>query len=415
MTSTLAERRPTERSFERLYRAYVQDVYRYSLMLLRNTADAEDVAQTTFMKAYSAIQRGDRPRHPRQWLITIAHNTCRTRVRDDKRRPLEVSFDEGITPSNAPPADDEVDVPQLVKALGALSFNQRSALVMRELEGRSYREIAEVLEISGSAVETLLFRARCALREQLEGPLTCGEAERALSLQLDGRLDSEERGRLRAHLRECGECASLARRQRARRAALRSLGPLQLPASLASWGGAPAAPSLALKVAAILAAGVAAAGTAQDGAKAVAPQAEASLAAPDAQASPFGSRAAGAARPEAPAVVSRRVLRSRTTLVAEQATPTPAAPAPAPASSPQAPASGLPAVPQPPAVTVQLPESPPLIVAVPTLPVAGPPLPVEVPPLPVAVPALPVAVPPLPVAVPMVPGPPLPVEVPALP
>ena len=161
-------------------------------MMLRNRDDAEDVAQTTFLKAYRAFQRGDRPRHPRKWLITIAHNTCRTRIRDARRRPQEVALEEQVAEPIAV-GDEDVDVRELVHALGALSFNQRAALVMRELEGRTYAEIAEVLELSTSAVETLLFRARRALREQLEGTLGCGEAERALSLQLDGRLPEDER------------------------------------------------------------------------------------------------------------------------------------------------------------------------------------------------------------------------------
>jgi RNA polymerase sigma factor (sigma-70 family) len=272
MTPILVHRQSGEQAFERLYRAHVQDVYRYALMILRNRDDAEDVAQTTFLKAYRAYQRGERPRHPRRWLITIAHNTCGTRIRDARRRPREVALEEQLIEPT--PVGGDVDVQELVRAVGALSFNQRAALVMRELEGRTYAEIAGVLEVSTSAVETLLFRARRALREQLEGTLTCGEAERVLSLELDGRLPKDERPKLRAHLRECAECASLARRQRARRAALRSLGPLPLPASLASWGGGAAVGGgVAVKVAALLAAGVAAVGATQQAAKAVtAPQ-----------------------------------------------------------------------------------------------------------------------------------------------
>jgi RNA polymerase sigma factor (sigma-70 family) len=267
MTPIFVQRHSGEQAFERLYRSHVQDVYRYALMVLRNRDDAEDVAQTTFLKAYRAYQRGERPRHARQWLITIAHNTCGTRIRDARRRPREVALEEQLI-EPAPVGD--VDVQELVRAVGVLSFNQRAALVMRELEGRTYAEIAEVLEVSTSAVETLLFRARCALREQLEGTLTCGEAERVLSLELDGRLSKDERPKLRAHLRECAECASLARRQRARRAALRSLGPLPLPASLASWGGGTAVGgSVAIKAAALLVAGVAAVGATQQAAEAV--------------------------------------------------------------------------------------------------------------------------------------------------
>jgi RNA polymerase sigma factor (sigma-70 family) len=269
MTPIFVQRQSGEQAFERLYRSHVQDVYRYALMVMRNRDDAEDVAQTTFLKAYRAYQRGNRPRHPRRWLITIAHNTCGTRIRDARRRPQEVALEEQLV-EPTPVGGGDVDMQELVRAVGALSFNQRAALVMRELEGRTYAEIAEVLELSTSAVETLLFRARRALREQLEGTLSCGEAERVLSLQLDGRLPKDERPGLRAHLRECAECASLARRQRARRAALRSLGPLPLPASLASWGGGAAVGSgVAVKAAALIAAGFAAVGTTQQAAEAV--------------------------------------------------------------------------------------------------------------------------------------------------
>ncbi len=57
---------------------------------------------------------------------------------------------------------------------------------MRELEGRSYAEIAEILELTTSAVETLIFRARRALREQLDGSLTCRDAERSISRRSTG-------------------------------------------------------------------------------------------------------------------------------------------------------------------------------------------------------------------------------------
>lgn len=268
MTPLFAAKQSPDKAFERLYQAYVHDVYRYALMVLRNPADAEDVAQTTFMNAYRAIQRGEKPRAPRHWLIAIAHNVCRSRLRDASRRPQQVELEEYHVATAADGADG-VDPRELVQALGALSFNQRSALVMRELEGRSYAEIAELLEVSPTAVETILFRARRALREQLEGSLSCGEAELALSKQLDGRLDADEKGRLRAHLRECKECAGLARRERARSAALRSLG-FPLPASLASWGGGAAVGTgIAVKAAAIVVASVAAAGVAHQAAEAV--------------------------------------------------------------------------------------------------------------------------------------------------
>ena len=237
MTPLLAPgARAADRAFERLYQRHAGNVYHYALAVLRNRADAEDVTQTTFLNAYRAFQRGERPQKPHNWLITIAHNVCRQRFRQAARRPNEVAFDEDV--AEAMPLDSDVPTADdLSRALGHLAFNQRSALVMRELEGRSYAEIARALDITVSAVETLLFRARRALREQLEGSLTCNEAELAISRQLDGRLPRSERGALRAHLRECEECATFARSQRAQRSAWKGIAAIPLPSSLASFIG----------------------------------------------------------------------------------------------------------------------------------------------------------------------------------
>ena len=266
MTPLLAQR-PPNRAFERLYKRHVGDVYRYALAVMRNPADAEDVTQTTFLNAYrSYVEKGSRPEKPQNWLIAIAHNVCRQRFRQTSRRPAEVSFEDDIadtvTDDDAPSGED------IRRALGHLAFNQRAALVMRELEGRSYAEIAEILEVSTSAVETLIFRARRALREQLDGSLTCGEAEFAISRQLDGRLARGERGQLRAHLRECAECAGFARRQRAQRGALKTLALVPLPTSLTSLfggGGATVGTGLALKAAAAVTAGLAIGGAGYEG------------------------------------------------------------------------------------------------------------------------------------------------------
>src|SRR6266571_4232364 len=215
MTPLLAQHLRADRSFERLYRRHVADVYHYALAVCRNETDAEDVTQTTFMNAYRAVKDGQQPRSPKNWLIAIAHNVCRQRFRQAASRPNEVELDDGA--GAFVPDDDGPSAADLRRALGELAFNQRAALVMRELEGRTYAEIAEILDVSVSAVETLIFRARRALREQLEGSLTCHEAELALSRQLDGRLPRAEKGPLRAHLRACKECASFARSQRAQR------------------------------------------------------------------------------------------------------------------------------------------------------------------------------------------------------
>jgi RNA polymerase sigma factor (sigma-70 family) len=255
MAPLLAQTAGVDRAFERLYRHHAADVYRYALAVLRNQADAEDVTQTTFMNAYRALERGDTPQAARNWLIAIAHNVCRQRFRTAARRVQEVGLDDDVADHFVRQEDDDTPTTaDIRRALGHLAFNQRAALVMRELEGRSYAEIADLLGSSVTAVETLIFRARRALREQLDASLTCGQAEQLLSRQLDGELAKSDRGQLRAHLRACDGCRRLARSQRAQRSAFRALGAIPLPSSLASLlgGGASVGAAVAAKAAAVV-------------------------------------------------------------------------------------------------------------------------------------------------------------------
>jgi RNA polymerase sigma factor (sigma-70 family) len=164
MTPAAASAADQERTFERLYERYVRDVYRYTLAVLRNPDDAEDVTQTTFMNAYRAMQAGTSPEKPQHWLIKIAHNACRTRYVHATRRPSEVPLDDQQVAEL--PVDDDAreELAEVLHALGELPFTQRSALVMRELEGCTYEEIAENLGVSVPSVESLIFRARRSLR-----------------------------------------------------------------------------------------------------------------------------------------------------------------------------------------------------------------------------------------------------------
>jgi RNA polymerase sigma factor (sigma-70 family) len=152
-----------DQAFEILYRRYVKDVYHYALALLRNPADAEDVTQTTFLNAYRAYQQGIEIEKPHNWLIKICHNVARTRYARASRRVKEVPLEDHVDQLAVPEAD-QPDVVAILRALGRLPFNQRAALAMRELEGRSYAEIADTIGVSVPAVETLIFRARKTLR-----------------------------------------------------------------------------------------------------------------------------------------------------------------------------------------------------------------------------------------------------------
>jgi RNA polymerase sigma-70 factor, ECF subfamily len=229
MTPLLAQRLRTDRAFERLYRQNVRQVYRYALAVLPTPEDAEDVTQTTFLNAYRVHARGECPRSPETWLIAIAHELCRRCVHRDDEVPFAEQAEQAVPDEEGPTADE------VRRALGRLPYEQRAALIMREVEERPYAEIAQILETSPAAVETLTFRARRALREELEGALRCHEAERAISRNLDGVLDRAGKRVLRSHLRECGDCKRFDRCQRAQRTALRALANVSLPRSLSSF------------------------------------------------------------------------------------------------------------------------------------------------------------------------------------
>lgn len=175
MSATLAREGAAERAFEHLYRCHRRDVYRAVLRDVRNPADAEDVTQTAFLNAYRALRRGDEPERPRAWLLTIAQNVSRRRFRMQAVRPHEVELDPelAVAPEVEGPTATEIR-----EALARLRPSHQEVLVLREIGGLSYAEIAEEMGLSLAAVETLIFRARRALRGELEGRPTA----RALAL-----------------------------------------------------------------------------------------------------------------------------------------------------------------------------------------------------------------------------------------
>ena len=223
------------REVDDLYRRHGAEVYRYAYAVLGNHADAEDVTQTTFLNAYRALEQGVHPRKPSNWLLTIASNAIKQRFRQEQARPRLVELDEHIAGKESD--DDGPSVGELLTALSKIPPQQRQAIVLREFEGRSYSEIAEILSVTTSALETLLFRARRSLAEELTHQLTCTEAQLAISKSVDGRLGRKERRRVRDHLTECPDCAQFARLQQRHSSALRGLMLIPIPLSLAILKG----------------------------------------------------------------------------------------------------------------------------------------------------------------------------------
>jgi len=138
--------------------------------LLRNRADAEDVAQEAMLRAYRFFPNfrgGD----ARAWLLKILRNSCYSWL--EKNRPLELmtEFDEQThqRPAHDPEslAVESDEREQLTRALEALPARSREVLVLRELEGCSYKEIAEITGIPMGTVMSTLSRARERLEREL--------------------------------------------------------------------------------------------------------------------------------------------------------------------------------------------------------------------------------------------------------
>jgi RNA polymerase sigma factor (sigma-70 family) len=168
-----------------LYEQYANQIFRYCLHQLGSREEAEDAVQSTFLNAFRGIKRGVQPELESAWLFKIAHNVCLSRRRSSWRRgriesPADFEIVEEQTPAPSRRADELIG---LQEALGQMPETQRRAILLREWQGLSYREIADELELSQAAVETLIFRARRALATGLEQPPI---ANRRMARAFDG-------------------------------------------------------------------------------------------------------------------------------------------------------------------------------------------------------------------------------------
>jgi RNA polymerase sigma-70 factor, ECF subfamily len=153
-----------------LYERYSRRILGYCRRRLSSQEDAEDAVQHTFLNAYRSLRTGVEPRAEAAWLYKIAENVCHERRRSAWRRSRfeAVSNDGELRQAVAEPAPANDELDGLADALAQLTDNQRRAILLREWQGLSYREIAAELETTESAVETLLFRARRALAGRLD-------------------------------------------------------------------------------------------------------------------------------------------------------------------------------------------------------------------------------------------------------
>jgi RNA polymerase sigma-70 factor (ECF subfamily) len=153
-----------------LYERYSGKILGYCRRRLSSREEAEDAVQHTFLNAYRSLRTGVVPRAEAAWLYKIAENVCHERRRSAWRRSrLEIVSDDGeLREAVATPMEEHHELAGLADALAELTPNQRRAILLREWQGLTYREIAAELDTTESAVETLLFRARGALARKLD-------------------------------------------------------------------------------------------------------------------------------------------------------------------------------------------------------------------------------------------------------
>ena len=163
---------PQAAATEGLYERHAAKIQSYCHHQLGSREEAEDAVQTTFMNAFRALGRGVVPEAESAWLFKIAENVCLSRRRSSWRRgKIESPSDFGVIEEIVPgPSLQRDELIGIEAALASMPEQQRRAILLREWQGLSYREIAAELEVSQSAVETLIFRARRSLAQGLEQP-----------------------------------------------------------------------------------------------------------------------------------------------------------------------------------------------------------------------------------------------------
>lgn len=159
--------------YERLVREHKDRIYSFAVWTLRDPEEARDVTQEALVRLWEHRGRVEIPA-ARSWLMTTAHHLCVDRLRRRSRRP-EVDEDSLAVPLADPGPDPQrlAAASQTARAIGralsALGEQDRAVVVMREVQGMSYDEIAQALDVPLGTLKARLHRARDRLRRKLSG------------------------------------------------------------------------------------------------------------------------------------------------------------------------------------------------------------------------------------------------------
>ena len=198
-------RRGHHGAFEALVQRYQPRLLAFCRHMLGSREDAEDVLQEVFAAAFNAICADERHINARPWLYRIARNRCLNHLRRSSAHGVE-SMDvfEALEPTASETVERREHLGEIVTDVKRLPEQQRAALLLREMEGLGYQQIAGVLDTTVPSVKSLLVRARVGLAEAAEArAMTCSEARTNV-------VDTDEALRRagRRHQRHCTACAA---------------------------------------------------------------------------------------------------------------------------------------------------------------------------------------------------------------
>ncbi|WP_379160870.1 RNA polymerase sigma factor [Paenibacillus sp. sgz5001063] len=154
-----------QEAFAELVRRYKGHVYRYAVGMLTNRMDAEDVSQEAFVKAFYSLPGLDNEYAFSSWMMTIVSNLCKDRLKKNNKEqefrdePNERIEDSGIS--------DPVAKLSVEESLGRLSVDHREVILLHDVQGYKYEEIASLLDVPIGTVKSRLFAARMSLRREL--------------------------------------------------------------------------------------------------------------------------------------------------------------------------------------------------------------------------------------------------------
>jgi RNA polymerase sigma factor (sigma-70 family) len=228
--------RGSEAAFAAIFERHHQALHRYCHSIVGNGHDASDALQSTMLKAYRALTGETREITLKPWLYRIAHNESISLLRA-RRSDAELASAAHVgDPATEGLIESRDRLRSLAADLTELSEQGRGALLMRELGGLDFAEIAAALGVSAAAAKQSVYESRCVLQALQEGrAMDCDVVRRTLS---DGDRRMLRGKQLRGHLRSCAGCQDFERALHERPAQLAALAPpLPLAAATAMLSG----------------------------------------------------------------------------------------------------------------------------------------------------------------------------------